>query len=84
MTQKRNWLYSALILLGGISVESLQALPPKVAAYAIPILMLIQALISRRAHRFNPDGTPAEKPYDPTDNNLSWLRQNGGDDGYLG
>jgi hypothetical protein len=65
MTLGRNLFYSALLVIGCISIESLQLLPPKIAAYAIPILMLIQAVISRRAHRFNPDGTPAEQPFLP-------------------
>lgn len=84
MTIGRNIFYSALLVLGGISVESLQGLPPKFSAFAIPLLMLIQAVISRRAHRFNPDGSPAEKPYDPTGDGMYLPRKNGGDDGFLG
>ena len=84
MTQKRNWLYSALVVLGGISVENLALLPPGIAAYAIPLLMLIQAVLSSRAHRFNPDGSPAAQPYDPTGNGLYLPRKGGGDDGLLG
>lgn len=83
MTLTRNWLYSLLLVIGGISVESLNALPPRLAAYAIPILMLIQAVISHRAHRFNPDGTPATQRYDPSGNGM-FLPRKGGDDGFLG
>lgn len=83
MTLKRNWAYSLLILIAGISVADLQWLPPKLAASAVPLLMLIQAFVSHRAHAFNPDGTPATQRYDPSGDGL-FLPRKGGDDGFLG
>lgn len=59
-------------------------LPPKYQATLLLVVGIAQAVVSYRAHKFNPDGTPAEKPYDKTGDGFYLPRKNGGDDGLLG
>lgn len=59
-------------------------LPPKYQATLLLIVGIAQAVVSYRAHKFNPDGTPATQPYDVTGNGMYLPRKGGGDDGFLG
>ena len=54
---------AALIVQFGNMVSGY--LPLKYQAVVLLIVGIAQSLVSYRAHKFNPDGTPAAVPFDP-------------------
>lgn len=72
-----NVLFQIAALIVQLGNIASQYLPLKYQAIVMLAVGIAQSFVAFRAHYFNPDGTPAEKPYDPTGNGMILPRKGG-------